>query len=234
MNRAARADARADAAVRLGVRPGDMWTAGTLTVVCGQMEPDEGHGAVAGGCLLLDPPHDCPDMYDADGTWSSVIALTDCRYAGAVVARLGPPRWVFVWDCIGSVYRRGQPRRSAKLALWYGDAPYNERGYTYEKGIHPEWMGGLFLADVFRKSLASLHGRELHRHAKPVEWLACLIGNTSPAGAAVIDPFMGGGAALEAAHLLGRPYRGWDTNPEAVAVAMSRPAVADLDWSRVT
>lgn len=232
MNAADRAMRRHEITAALGVRPGDTWRTDHHVIVCGAAPSPLDPPAACDGVLLLDPPHEHPDMYAVAGRWASIIALTDCRYVGPVIDALGPPRWLFVWDCVGSVYRRGQPRRNAKLALWYGDSPYNELGYTYEKGQHPRWPRGLFLADVYRQSLATLHAGELHRYAKPVEWLACLIGNTSPPGAMVVDPYMGGGAALEAAHLLGRPYFGWDTDPESVAVALSRPTLAALDWRR--
>ena len=86
----------------------------------------------------------------------------------------------------------------------YGGNPQNT--YTYTP--HPS---GRRLSDLYRLPLATFQATQEHRHAKPVEWLQCLIANTSKG--TVYDPFAGGGASLLAAASLDRVWTGVEVDP---------------------
>ena len=114
-------------------------------------------------------------------------------------------------------------------------------------------LDGRRLVDVHRASLRWLHhpgagrsagtvtddgterfshrqGHPALRHAKPLEWVRCLIGNTMahvPAPA-VFDPFAGSGTMLVAAKQLGYAATGIDVDPAAVAYIMERLAAVEL------
>ena len=190
----------------------------------------------------------------------STLVLTDPRHVGEVTALYGPPAWLFVWDTASpwnTSPRR--PLQQCKLAAYYGDIDqYDRDGALYgdppPARDHPttksEPLDGRRLTDVYRESLRWLHhpgpgqsgnldgtarfavragDREL-RHAKPVDWLKCLIGNTGAAAPAgrVVDPFTGSGSALIAAARLGRPAIGIEVDPDIAEYARRRLAV-ELD-----
>ena len=58
------------------------------------------------------------------------------------------------------------------------------------------------------------------RHAKPVPWVECLIGNTSTG--LVVDPFAGSGTSLVAARNLARPAIGFEIDEETAEFAARR------------
>jgi len=61
-----------------------------------------------------------------------------------------------------------------------------------------------------------------HNAQKPVELFAELLGNSTNAGDAVLDPFLGAGTTLIAAETLGRVCFGMDLEPKWVEVAIRR------------
>lgn len=189
----------------------------------------------SGSTLLFDPDW---SRYEApDGDYTTVLAFADGQRAADVIRLFGPPAWVFVWDCVTSWVTRRRPLKRTKLCLWYGDpttynlngwrlpwdAPrqakivHNTRGdYSYRP--NPK---GRQLCDLFQKPLPQLHAAVGHAHAKPVEWLAMLIGNCSSGG--VYDPYSGSGAGLLACETVGgRPCRAVEIEPHFVALTLQR------------
>lgn len=164
--------------------------------------------------------------------YESMLVFTDPRRIGEPLTIFGPPAWVFTWDTMNtwSMSPR-QPVQQSRFALWYGehyDRDAQLWGAAPPARNHPTTkqtpLAGRRLTDCYRQSLRWLHnpsagtgsagterftqrqGLAAYRHAKPVDWLRCLIGNTSTG--AVIDPFAGSGAALVAAKAIGRPAIG--------------------------
>lgn len=171
----------------------------------------------------------------------SRLVFTDPRRFGDVVRVFGAPAWVFTWDTMNQ-WSAG-PRRpimQTKHCAWYGDLDSYRRDATLwgdapEARDHPSTqqtpLDGRRLTDLWRESLRWLHnpsagsgsagterfskrqGDAVLRHAKPVGWLRCLIGNCSDG--LVFDPFAGSGSALRAAKDLGRPAVGIEISEEA-------------------
>lgn len=160
----------------------------------------------------------------------SVLVFTDARNMGDAIELFGPPVWCFTWDTL-SPWTTGaaRPLQQTKHALWYGKLDSYRRDETLwgaapEPKNHPSTkqipLDGRRLTDLYRESLRWLHnpeagdestgterfsvrrGNGILRHAKPVGWLRCLIGNCSEG--AVLDPFAGSGSSLRAAKDLGR------------------------------
>lgn len=180
--------------------------------------------------------------------FQSLLAFTDARRIGDPMRAFGVPSWVFVWDTMNTwSVSPSQPVQQSKHCLWYGEQ-YDRDGELWGEAPpardHPTTkqtpLDGRRLTDVYRESLRWLHhpgagngstgterfakrvGPEVLRHAKPVGWLRCLIGNTSTEG--VVDPFMGSGASLRAAKDLGRWSIGVDIDEaccEAAALRLS-------------
>ena len=195
----------------------------------------------------------------------ATLVLTDPRHLGEVTELFGPPAWLFVWDTASpwnTSPRR--PLQQCKLAAYYGDLDQYDRdaalyGDAPPARDHPttksEPLDGRRLTDVYRQSLRWLHhpgagkagnldgtarfavraGDRALRHAKPVPWLRCLIGNTDAAspGGRVVDPFTGSGSALVAALELGRPAVGIELDPELAQYARDRVAFEALPERRL-
>ena len=117
-----------------------------------------------------------------------VHARLDALDAAAVIVHPGKPG--------------GWPGLKRYAAADSGRAPpqnliLDPPGWTnFAKG--PEWLG--------------------YPTQKPVGLLAPLIAAACPPGGAVLDPFAGSGAALDAARRIGRRWAGIDVNPEALRV----------------
>lgn len=180
------------------------------------------------------------------GEFESLLTFTDGRRFRDPVTLFGPPDWVFTWDTMNTwSVGASQPVQQTKHALWYGhqytrdaelwgDAP-PERNHPTTTQVPLE---GRRLTDLWRESLRWLHnptagssglgngrfggerdGHPALRHAKPVGWLRCLIGNTS--AGPIIDPFMGSGSALRAAKDLRRLAIGIDTDERCCEFAVN-------------
>lgn len=211
-------------------------------------------------CVIVDPPWDEPDLLafvaDTVGEFESLLAFTDARRFADPLTTFGPPGWVFTWDTLNtwSVSDR-QPVQQTKHCLWYGRQYARDAelwGDAPPPRDHPTTtqvpLEGRRLTDLWRESLRWLHnptagagstgterftfrqGDPVLRHAKPVGWLRCLIGNTSTGP--VIDPFMGSGSAIEAAYQLGRPVIGIDVDERCCEAAARRLAQGIMDFGR--
>jgi hypothetical protein len=172
---------------------------------------------------------------------TSTLVFTDARRLGDAVSVFGSPAWCFTWDTM-SPWQTGprRPLQQTKQCLWYGDVDTYRRDATLwgdapDARNHPSTvqtpLAGRRLTDLWRESLRWLHhpgagsgstgtarfserrGDDVMRHAKPVGWLRCLIGNCSDG--LVLDPFAGSGAALRAAKDLGRHAIGVEIDERA-------------------
>jgi hypothetical protein len=178
------------------------------------------------------------------------LVFVDPRTLGDVVALFGPCSWVFTWDT-GAPWNLGprRPLTQTRFCLLYGDLDRYDRDATLygdrprpKHGDHRP-LDGRRLIDLHRASLRWLHSAEpnrrpagasssmrfaerrshpAYRHAKPVDWIRCLIGNVTPAGGRVLDPFAGSGTTLLAARDLGLPAVGVELDPEIAAEAARR------------
>jgi site-specific DNA-methyltransferase (adenine-specific) len=205
------------------------------------------------GCLILDPPYDEDELFVwAAGLrrFESEFVFTDPRHLGDVTSWFGPPVWVFTWDTMSPwTVGPSRPLTQTKFALWYGALDEYDRdavlwGDAPRVRAHPSTkqqpLDGRRLTDLWRESLRWLHnpsagtggaerfsrrqGEHALKHAKPVGWMRCLIGNTSSPEALVLDPFMGSGSSLRAAKDTGRRAIGIDVDERCCEFAAKRMA----------
>lgn len=210
----------------------------------------------AAGCVIFDPPWDQEDLMELPlPDTESTLVFTDPRRLGQAVTYFGPPTWVFTWDTMsGWTTGPSRPVQQTKQCLWYGDIDRYHRdevlwGEAPPERDHPTTkqvpLDGRRLTDLWRESLRWLHhptaatgaagterfgtrqGESFMRHAKPLGWFRCLIGNTSDG--LVFDPFMGTGTSLVAARDLGREAIGTDIDERACEYAASRLAQQTLN-----
>lgn len=103
-----------------------------------------------------------------------------------------------------------------------GMGMHYRRNYEFvliaSKGSPVTWNGGNNTPNVWRIGKIIPQKWE-HPTAKPVELMAKIIDLHSDPGDVVFDPFVGGGATLVAAKLLGRNYIGCEIEPKFLEMA---------------
>lgn len=188
--------------------------------------------------LVYDPPWDRIEEFDCSLS-DNVIAFCDGRRAGDVVRAFGAPAWVFTWDCVSSWYTPGRPLQRSKYAFWYGDIrwfnpdgrriPGSPRRPRVVSNPRSEYLfvpkPGRALSDLYSEPITKLHTSG-HRHGKPVEWVAGLIGCCARPGDIVIDPFAGGGSSLQAARLNRIGWLGAEIDSSAADAICNLPSPA--------
>lgn len=218
--------------------PGQWYDLGPHRLYCGDCREVDGWGDP--GCLVYDPPWDSGIVSEwAPPAAGAVLAFTDGGRVGDLTVKFGRPAWLFVWDGVSSWWTPNRPLRRVKLCLWFGDvASYNQEGAFYKpEGWSPQEEArtvrntrgsyhyqphprGRRLSDLYKLPLTAFHAEEAHSHAKPVEWLECLLANTSTG--LVADPFAGGGSSLVAAHRQKRVWVGAEADPAFCDVIRQR------------
>lgn len=169
--------------------------------------------------LVFDPPWDAESPYVPDGAFSSRLVFTGGRYIGSAVKEFGPPTWQFVWDCKGARMMTGLPLMRHKSCLWYG----NERAYDGTASTLEERSQGdraARLGDLYSHPLSTLVRKVGHSHAKPVEWVQCLLANCTRGE--IFDPYLGSGTTLIAGNNLGRRVVGVENDEAAVRLTLER------------
>jgi hypothetical protein len=183
------------------------------------------------------------------------LVFVDPRNLGTVVELFGPCAWIFTWDT-GAPWNLGprRPLTQTRFALFYGELDSYDRDRTLYGDIprpkHADHrpLDGRRLIDLHRASLRWLHSPEpnarpagrdstarftsrrrhpAYAHAKPVDWIRCLIGNVTPDGGHVLDPFAGSGTTLVAARALGLTATGVELDEEIADEAARRLAGPD-------
>jgi hypothetical protein len=217
---------------------GDVWILGAHRITCGDGTSPEWIKCKTPGLAVFDPPWDadCAKSPPAVSA-ASTIAFTDCQRISDVVALMGSPAWVFVWDCVSSWYTPNRPLKRGKMALWYGNlksynpegAHYGEPGEaktvtntrgTYAYKPNPK---GKHLSDVFQRPITAAHSKgeeSSHSHSKPVDWVRMLYANCSEGP--IVDPFSGSGTSIIVAEMLGRSCESCELSPAYVDVAVKR------------
>lgn len=104
-------------------------------------------------------------------------------------------------------------------------------GYvSFPRRVQSNWKplllygGGPRLADVIRSEGLDAAAKSHHRWGQDYAAFEALVGRLTSPAATVVDPFMGSGTTLLAAHSLGRHAVGADIDLEAVATARERLA----------
>lgn len=210
-------------------KPGDAWQMGDHWLTCG----DSRTLALSCAALVFDPPFDAdPALIALRWPCRDVLVFTDHRHTLDAVDRWGQPfRNLFAWDGQTSWYVKGQPLARGKFCLWFGASEYDADGAHYgEPGIAHEVSNprgkydyrpdprGKHLATIFSAPATRQH--EGHAHAKPVDWVRCLLANCTRGD--IGDPFAGSGTSLIAAELLGRRWVGNEIDPATCDVIVRR------------
>lgn len=210
-------------------QPGDYWEMGEHRLICG----DARDLNIDCETLVFDPPFDAdPALIALRWPCRDALVFTDHRHTLDAVDHWGKPfRNLFAWDGQTSWYVKGQPLARGKFCLWFGESDYDEDGAHYgESGEAHEVSNprgtyryrpdarGKHLATIFSAPATRQH--QGHAHAKPVDWMRCLLANCTRG--MIGDPFAGSGTSLIAAELLGRRWVGSEIDPATCEVICRR------------
>lgn len=167
--------------------------------------------------IITDPPYPkeyLPLLSDL-ATWADKVLAPD-----GVLAVLMGQFW------LPEVYRLldgGRPYRWTACYLTPGG------GYVaHDRRVQTNWKpvliygGGPRLADVIRSEGTDAAAKSLHKWGQDYNAFHTLVERLTERGQTVVDPFMGSGTTLLAAHALGRHAIGCDIDPRHVETAKAR------------
>ncbi|HEX4611631.1 MAG TPA: DNA methyltransferase, partial [Urbifossiella sp.] len=152
-------------------------------------------------------------------------------------AHLRPGGGFYVWhaDTFGLPVRRAVDAAGLRVrqclvwvkpALVLGRQDYHWRHepclYGWADGAPHTWLGGRTRTTVLEFDKPARNAE--HPTMKPVALFAELVGNSSPAGGVVLDPFGGSGTTLLAAEQAGRAARLLELDPKYCDVILARAA----------
>ena len=133
----------------------------------------------------------------------------------------------------------GQTHLPEVYRLLEGGRPYRWTGCYLTSGpayvahsarVQSNWKpllvygGGPRFSDVVRSEGSDADAKSNHKWAQDYNAFHTIVERLTSPGQTVVDPFMGSGTTLLAAHALGRHTIGCDTDPDAVATSRERVA----------
>jgi DNA modification methylase len=232
-------------------RPGDLYLLGDHRVLCGDArEPSDLERLMAGEqarILLTDPPYGV----DYAGKTAAALTITNDDSSGIedllsraftsangvlvsgaalyVFHPSGSNQAMFLQAFLDQGWVLRQDLCWVKDTLVLGHADYHFRHEPIYYGNTPaaRWgrgSSGWFGSNAESTVLEVPRPRASREHptAKPVELLRRLIANSSAPNDVVLDPFLGSGSTLIAAHQIGRRCYGVEIDPRYVDVAVAR------------
>lgn len=122
----------------------------------------------------------------------------------------------FVWNCVTFQNRPGRPLMGCKLCFWLGDLANYRNASKYNCAT---WRGH-WLGDRYDESIKTVVQAAEHKHAKPMDWVRCLIANCT--AGTVYDPYFGSGSTLLACEQLDRVCIGIEQNPQTAMGFINR------------
>lgn len=169
--------------------------------------------------IITDPPY--PREY--------LPLLGDlATWADKVLAPNGVLAVLFGQTHLPEVYRLlegGRPYRWTAAYMTAGG------GYvSHPRKVQSNWKpvliygGGPRFADVLRSEGINADAKSNHKWGQDYGAFHTIVERLTSRGQTVVDPFMGSGTTLLAAHALGRHAIGCDTDPDAVATSRERVA----------
>jgi ParB-like chromosome segregation protein Spo0J len=127
----------------------------------------------------------------------------------------------------------GRPYRWTVCYLFAGPSPDSITGgtsyFSHARRVNSNWKplivyggGERVFSDVIRAEGRDEAAKDSHPWGQDFNAFRSVIQKLTEPGQTVVDPFMGGGTPLLAAHALGRNVVGCDVDPQAVATARKR------------
>jgi len=212
------------------------WRVGRHTLIC----DDSTSIAVPGRAtvLIYDPPWDAVLPQPHRG-FRHVFAFTDPRHLPSTLINFGIPSWVFTWDCVSSWWTPSSPLMRLKFCAWFGPrCEYSQDRYLLAKkqparrvknnrgAYNYKGRPGTILSDVYCQPITEPRA---HRHAKPLDWVAAMLGNCIARPSVIYDPFAGSGTSLLAAERTGHTAILVERCPSEVDKMLARFEQSELE-----
>ena len=226
------------------VKTGDLWRIGEHRLLCGDSTRHEDVERVMGGekaeACVTDPPYGM----DLDTDWTDVIGIigrknktTGNKYA-PIIGDDKPfdPAPIFeLWDAKemflfgADYYAEKIPNRLAGSWLVWDkrkDSQADAIGAEFElcwskvkhkrRMLRHDWFGFLSSSNA-----SDAHNRQ-HPNQKPVTLMSDILGQWTPEGCIISDPFVGSGTTLVACQNFNRRCRAIEISPAYCAVTLQR------------
>jgi site-specific DNA-methyltransferase (adenine-specific) len=116
-----------------------------------------------------------------------------------------------------SITRR-QPTPSTEFIVWLSKG----KGWTYNREEAKDIGEGKQLRDFWIAKILNTKESRGYRSQKPIEWVERCLRIASHPDELVLDPFLGTGTTLAAAHGLGRRAVGYELNDAAIEIIKTR------------
>jgi len=229
---------------------GDLWSLGPHRVLCGDStDPASIQRLLAGEVpqlMVADPPYGV--QYDP--AWRNEAGLSSTARTGKVrnddrvdwtaVWQLYPGDVAYVWhagrhcgEVAANLHAAGFQVRAQiiwaknRFALSRGNYHWQHEPcwYAVREGGTAHWVGDRSQSTLWDIPVANDGDSTIHGTQKPVECMARPMRNHD--APVVLDPFLGSGSTMIAAHKLGRACLGLELDPAYVDVAVAR-------WERAT
>lgn len=233
-------------------QPGDLWMLGPHRVLCADATDPGSFERLLGGARAdlcwTDPPWGVDyvgktkqALRIANDGPGEIAALLDAAYVNLDVSlRPGAPIYVaqpsneisavFIEAFLARGWRIRQSLIWVKDRMVLGRGDYHHRHEVILYGNKPGtgrfgrgqggWYGGNAETSVFE--IARPSASRDHPTSKPVELIRRALQNSSAPDHLVLDPFLGSGTTLIAAHQLGRRAAGIELDPSYVDVIVAR------------
>lgn len=226
-------------------RQGDIWTAGSHRIACGDSTDPIIVAAVLGGLMpalmVTDPPYGV--SYDPE--WRHRMGINKSSRRGKVrnddkadwgaAWALFPGNIAYVWHGAlhtstveNSLVANGFTIRSQivwakdRLVLSRGDYHWQHEPCWYAVRAKGHWTGDRKQTTLWSIPSGGQDAKTTHGTQKPVECMRRPMLNNSNAGDAVYEPFLGSGTTLIAAQTSGRVCLALDLEPRYIDVAIRR------------
>lgn len=172
-----------------------------------------------------------------------VLLASSLRFAAELIASDPRFRYDLIWEksrASGHLNAKRQPMRCHEFVLIFaldrppyspimtaGHAPLDQsrkpetgaHGSNYDRGSGQVQHDRLGAVDRYPRSIIrtgvvpNSSGARRHHQEKPAALLRWLIRTYSPADGLVVDPYAGSGSTGDSALMLGRRFRGFDSDP---------------------
>jgi len=170
--------------------------------------------------VITDPPysHEFLPLLADLATWADKVLAED----GVLAVLVGG---TYVNEVFRLLDTGGRPFRWQACYLTTGPSYV-----SHARRVHSNWKpllvygGGPRFADVIRAEGGDADAKNHHRWGQDYGAFHTIVERLTERGQTVVDPFMGSGTTLLAAHALGRHAIGCDVDPDSVARAEQRLA----------
>lgn len=169
-----------------------------------------------------------------DGAFASAMLAVRPGGAWYVAAPPGPLHWEFAKRLMDlGVYRQTLVWVKDSMVLGHSDYHYKHEPifYGWSPGAAHREMPDRSQVSVWE--IARPKRNEDHPTMKPIELVQKAVANSSGDGELVLDPFLGSGTTLIAAHRLGRRCYGMEIEPRYADVILRRAEAENLKVKRL-